>query len=115
MSKVDLHLHSTASDGRFSPADVVGKAAELGLTVIALAAIMIMLLLLNVPVIGMINNNASEAINQLSELTLKQMDDNTYEVICNINDSLYTYPIRDLNELQGLFNVTGMEVVVNPD
>ena len=35
-SKVDLHLHSTASDGRFSPAEVVGKAAEAGLTVIAL-------------------------------------------------------------------------------
>ena len=37
MSKVDLHLHSTASDGRLSPADVVRKAAEAGLTVIALA------------------------------------------------------------------------------
>ena len=37
MSKVDLHLHSTASDGRLSPADVVCKSAEAGLTVIALA------------------------------------------------------------------------------
>jgi len=36
MSEVDLHLHSTASDGRLSPAEVVGKAAELGLKVIAL-------------------------------------------------------------------------------
>ncbi len=36
MSKVDLHLHSTASDGQFSPAEVVRKSAELGLTVIAL-------------------------------------------------------------------------------
>ncbi|MFC1954942.1 PHP domain-containing protein [Chloroflexota bacterium] len=36
MSKVDLHIHSTASDGRFSPEEIVGKAAELGLTVIAL-------------------------------------------------------------------------------
>ena len=37
MSKVDLHIHSTASDGRFSPADIVHKSVELGLTIIALA------------------------------------------------------------------------------
>ena len=37
MSEIDLHLHSTASDGRFSPADIVRKAAGRGLTVIALA------------------------------------------------------------------------------
>lgn len=37
MSKVDLHIHSTASDGRLSPADIVHKAAELGLTIIAIA------------------------------------------------------------------------------
>ncbi len=37
MSKVDLHIHSTASDGRFSPEEIVRKAAELGLAVIALA------------------------------------------------------------------------------
>ena len=33
---VDLHLHSTASDGRFSPAELVRKAAAEGLAVIAL-------------------------------------------------------------------------------
>lgn len=37
MSKVDLHIHSTASDGRLSPSEVVRRAAELGLTTIALA------------------------------------------------------------------------------
>ncbi len=37
MSKVDLHIHSTASDGRLSPAEVVRKSAEAGLAVIALA------------------------------------------------------------------------------
>jgi len=37
VSKVDLHIHSTASDGRLSPEEVVRKAAELGLTIIALA------------------------------------------------------------------------------
>ncbi|MFC2017221.1 PHP domain-containing protein [Chloroflexota bacterium] len=37
MSKVDLHIHSTASDGRLSPADVIRKSAESGLTIIALA------------------------------------------------------------------------------
>jgi len=37
VSKVDLHIHSTASDGKFSPADIVRKAAERGLTIIALA------------------------------------------------------------------------------
>ena len=37
MSQVDLHIHSTASDGKFSPAAIVSKTAALGLTVIALA------------------------------------------------------------------------------
>jgi len=36
VSKVDLHIHSTASDGQFSPADIVRKSAGAGLTVIAL-------------------------------------------------------------------------------
>lgn len=33
---IDLHVHSTASDGAVAPADVVRRAAEGGLTVIAL-------------------------------------------------------------------------------
>jgi len=37
VSKIDLHIHSTASDGKLSPTDVVRKSAERGLTVIALA------------------------------------------------------------------------------
>ncbi len=37
MSKVDLHIHSTVSDGRLSPADVVHKSVESGLTIIAIA------------------------------------------------------------------------------
>lgn len=36
MSQVDLHIHSTASDGKLSPADIVRKSAEKGLTIIAL-------------------------------------------------------------------------------
>lgn len=36
MSKIDLHIHSTASDGRLSPAEIVAKSVELGLSVIAI-------------------------------------------------------------------------------
>jgi predicted metal-dependent phosphoesterase TrpH len=36
VSEVDLHIHSTASDGRLSPEEVVHKSAERGLTIIAL-------------------------------------------------------------------------------
>lgn len=36
VSRVDLHLHSTASDGKLTPAELVAKAAGRGLTVIAL-------------------------------------------------------------------------------
>jgi len=36
VSRVDLHVHSTASDGKFSPEAIIGKAAELGLKVISL-------------------------------------------------------------------------------
>jgi len=37
VSKVDLHIHSTASDGRLSPEEIVSKSAENGLTIIAIA------------------------------------------------------------------------------
>jgi len=36
VARIDLHIHSTASDGRLSPAEVVHKSAELGLTIIAI-------------------------------------------------------------------------------
>jgi len=37
VSRVDLHIHSTASDGKLTPAEIVREAAEGGLTFIALA------------------------------------------------------------------------------
>ncbi len=37
VSKVDIHMHSTASDGCLSPIELVRKSAELGVTIIALA------------------------------------------------------------------------------
>jgi predicted metal-dependent phosphoesterase TrpH len=36
VSQVDLHIHSTVSDGRFSPVEIVSKAVDLGLRVISL-------------------------------------------------------------------------------
>lgn len=36
MSKVDLHIHTTASDGKFTPTEIVRKAAEVGLKYIAI-------------------------------------------------------------------------------
>ncbi len=36
VSRVDLHIHSTASDGQLSPPEIVAEAAEQGLAVIAL-------------------------------------------------------------------------------
>ena len=36
MSRADLHIHSNASDGRYSPAEIVRMAANAGLTVMAL-------------------------------------------------------------------------------
>ena len=35
-SKIDLHIHTSASDGKFSPETIVRRSADLGLTVIAL-------------------------------------------------------------------------------
>ncbi len=36
MSLVDLHIHSTASDGKYSPSAIVSKAAEIGLKIISI-------------------------------------------------------------------------------
>ena len=36
MSQVDLHLHTTTSDGNFSPPEIVAKAAKAGLKIIAI-------------------------------------------------------------------------------
>jgi predicted metal-dependent phosphoesterase TrpH len=36
VGKIDLHLHSTASDGRLSPAELVRRAVQAGLSVMAL-------------------------------------------------------------------------------
>ncbi len=36
MSQADLHIHSTASDGKYPPEEIVRKAVALGLTIIAL-------------------------------------------------------------------------------
>ena len=36
MGQIDLHLHSTASDGKLSPGEVVTKVAGLGLKVMSL-------------------------------------------------------------------------------
>lgn len=35
-SKIDLHIHTSISDGRFSPEEIVQKSARLGLTTIAI-------------------------------------------------------------------------------
>jgi predicted metal-dependent phosphoesterase TrpH len=37
VSRIDLHIHSTASDGKLTPSDIIREAAERGLTTIALA------------------------------------------------------------------------------
>jgi 3',5'-nucleoside bisphosphate phosphatase len=37
VGKIDLHVHSDVSDGKFSPEEIVRKAAALGLTTLALA------------------------------------------------------------------------------
>jgi Predicted metal-dependent phosphoesterases (PHP family) len=37
VSKIDLHIHSSASDGRFAPAEIVRKSVEQGVTIIAIS------------------------------------------------------------------------------
>jgi len=37
VAKIDLHIHTSASDGKFTPAEIVQKAADLGLETIAIS------------------------------------------------------------------------------
>ncbi len=37
MGNIDLHIHSTVSDGRYTPEEIVRRAAKLGLSAIAIA------------------------------------------------------------------------------
>jgi len=34
--KIDLHIHTTASDGQLTPSEVVRRASELGMETIAI-------------------------------------------------------------------------------
>ena len=60
MARADLHIHSTASDGRYSPAEIVRMAVTAGLTIIALTD--------HDTVDGLIP--ALEAAREFSELTV---------------------------------------------
>lgn len=94
--------------------NVVTKTFKLSnITLIILGGTTIMLLLLNIPVISEINDNVTEIYNKIGNLTLETMGNNTYELIYTINETVYTYPIRDLKELNKLFNLTSTEVIVN--
>jgi len=96
--------------------NVVKKTFTLSnMTVAVLAAIAVTLLLLNVPFIGLINEGTSDAIDKLGEFTLERVNDETYDIICTINASLYNYPIRDLTELDSFLNVSSREVVLRED
>ncbi|MBD3311982.1 hypothetical protein GF352_00805 [archaeon] len=85
----------------------------MGITTSLMTLIVILFLLLNVPAIGMLNQNASRAIDELGELTLQRMDNGTYELICTINETIFSYPIRDLKDLDNYFNITDLTVVVS--
>jgi 4-hydroxybenzoate polyprenyltransferase len=82
------------------------------ITIYIMGGIVLMLLLLNVPVIGSLNNNASQFFNDLGSLALENASEGAYNVICSINQTLYSYPIHDLNELNRLFNINGTEIVL---
>ncbi len=78
---------------------------------VALAIIATGILLLNVPVISTINNNASQVFDKISNLTLSNVNNKTLNAICIINETIYSYPIRDLNELK-IFNLTDKELIL---
>lgn len=93
--------------------DIVVKTFKLAnITIWIMGAIFVMLLLLNIPVIGMINDNASQFFDDIGALTLQNASKGAYNVICSINQTLYNYPIRDLNELNNLFNLNGTEITL---
>jgi 4-hydroxybenzoate polyprenyltransferase len=85
----------------------------LGITNIILSTAVISLLLLNVPFINSLNQGATEAIDRLSTITLESMNNQTYEIVSFINDTLYNYPIHDLREFDDMLNVSSLKVTIN--
>ncbi|HLE05897.1 MAG TPA: UbiA family prenyltransferase [Candidatus Nanoarchaeia archaeon] len=93
--------------------DIIKKTFKLsGITVIVMAGMVLMNFLLNVPSIAKVNDGTTDVFEKIGEITMNKMDNETYEVVCQINETLYSYPIRDLKELDNIFNITGKEVIV---
>ncbi len=68
--------------------------------------LLVFILLLNVPVVGEINEETGRVIDTLSTLSLKNLDNESLKVFIQINNTLYDYPIKDLKDLEALINLS---------
>lgn len=93
--------------------NLVRKALVLSnISIIIIASLVVMFLLLNIPAVAQLNDNATVFFNNINEITLQKMDNSTYQIICKINETLYSYPIHDLKELNNILNITGTEIIL---
>ncbi len=84
----------------------------MGVTFIVLLIMNLLFLLLTVPIIERVNNETQAIFSKVGNVTLRIVDNNTYEAICIINNSLYSYPIKDLNNFNKLLNFSNGELVI---
>ncbi len=80
----------------------------MGFSIMLLSAITILFLSLNIPAVANVNKNASDAFGHLASLAFNKSNNETKVVIRTFNETLYSYPIHDLNE----FNIINFSNIV---
>ena len=121
LNKTDLHIHSTYSDGSYTPAGIIGAAAELGLRVIALT---------DHDTIGGIENALREAERYYPRLTVIPGVEISATYKCSLHILGYFRPDnylnigefinmmnreRDIRNLSIIDRLNGLGVNITPD
>lgn len=92
--------------------EVIKTMGFLRVITVVILSIIISTLLLNVPVIEDINEGAGRLIDTLGTLSIERLDNNSLNLLIEINNTLYSYQIKDLNELDAILNFSKADISI---